>query len=106
MQHPKRRTIGIGDGEGVPEPRDGNDGEAHEDPVRLGDVDLALHDARRVHHFYAREAAQHERLADDGEGARDDGLPHAMKAPHQASRKIEPTALSNVGSNPASATAR
>ena len=40
---------------------------------------------RGVHNFDAGEAAEQQRLADDGEGARDDGLPRTT---HSASAVI------------------
>ena len=59
------RTVGVGDGERVSKPCHRYESEDHENPICLWNVDLALHNARGVHHFHPREAAQHQRLPDD-----------------------------------------
>lgn len=64
-------TVGVADLALVLEPGGDGDAEDHEDPVDVGDVDLAHEFLRGVDDLHPREAAQRQRLLDDGEGGGD-----------------------------------
>lgn len=72
-----RNSIGVANDCAVLKPGHNRDSEDHEDPVDPGDVDLTDHDRGSVDDVEAREAAERDRLLDDGEGPGDHGLPHA-----------------------------